>query len=344
MTFDDPWLLWLLPLATLPLWARSGAALSNGWLAFAPRDTASSAIGWVLRGAAALALAALLLALAGPHRPETTIERIGQGAEIVLVLDRSRSMDQGFAPSTRAPPRARGNGPEVLEYYMTQGRGRESKGQVARRLMAEFTRQRPDDRFAMVVFSTLPIRVLDFTRRPEAVQAAIAAGNVGRGLSETNIGRALEAALEPFEGRPYTGSRIVMLVSDGGDRLDPDTRELLAHRLRKLRVSVYWLYLRSANGPGLTPGAGDAAAADSVPEMMLHRFFQSLPTPYRAYEAADAQALQRAIDDVNRLEKLPIAYDELIPRRELAPWGHGVALLAVLLLLAARCLEIRRWA
>ena len=78
--------------------------------------------------------------------------------------------------------------------------------------------------------------------------------------------------------------------------------------------------------------------------MLLHRFFQSLPTPYRAYEAADAQALQRAIDDVNRLEKLPIAYDELIPRRELAPWGHGVALLAVLLLLSARWLEIRRWA
>jgi mxaC protein len=345
MKFDDAWLLWLLPLAALPLLARSGAALSNGWLAFAPRDSASSAIGWALRAAAALALAALVLALAGPYRPETTIERIGQGAEIVLVLDRSRSMDQGFAPNRRPPAAARGTGPEALDFYVREGRGRESKGQAARRLMAEFARQRPEDRFALVVFSTLPIRVLDFTQRPEAVQAAIAAGNVGRGLSETNIGRALEAALEPFDDRPYTGSRIVMLVSDGGDRLDPDTRELLAHRLRKLRVSIYWMYLRSANAPGLTPAAGDnIAAAESVPEMLLHRFFQSLPTPYRAYEAADAQALQRAIDDVNRLEKLPIAYDELIPRRELAPWGHGVALLAVLLLLSARWLEIRRWA
>ena len=345
MKFDDAWLLWMLPLAALPLWAASRPALSNGWLAFAPRDRASSVIGWALRAAAALALAALLLALAGPYRPETTVERVGQGAEIVLVLDRSRSMDQSFAPNRALPPGARGNGPEVLDYYMTQGRSRESKGQAARRLMAEFTRQRPDDRFALVVFSTQPIRVLDFTRSPEAVQAAITAGNVGRGLSETNIGRALDAALDPFEDRPYTGSRIVMLVSDGGDRLDPDTRELLAQRLRKLRVSVYWVYLRATNGPGLTPGASDdAAAAESVPEMLLHRFFQSLSTPYRAYEAADAQALQRAIDDVNRLEKLPIAYDELIPRRELAPWGHGVALLAVLLLLTARWLEIRRWA
>jgi hypothetical protein len=30
---------------------------------------------------------------------------------------------------------------------------------------------------------------------------------------------------------------------------------------------------------------------------------------------------KRAIDDVNRLEKLPIAYEELIPRRELAAVG-----------------------
>ncbi|HEX6720006.1 MAG TPA: vWA domain-containing protein, partial [Burkholderiaceae bacterium] len=252
---------------------------------------------------------------------------------------------QGFAPTrTARAAAARGTGPEALDYYMSQMRARESKGDAARRLMAEFARRRPDDRFALVVFSTLPMRVLEFTQRPEAVQAAIAAGNVGRGLSETNIGRALDAALDPFEDRPYTGSRIVMLVSDGGDRLDPDTREVLAHRLRKLRVSVYWLYLRSPNSPGLTPAAGvDAAAAESVPETMLHRWLQGLPTPYRAYEAADVQALQRAIDDVNRLEKLPIAHDELVPRRDLAPWGHGVALLAVLLLLAARCVEIRRW-
>jgi mxaC protein len=344
MNFDHGWLLWLLPLAALPLLAASAPVLSNGWLAFAPRDGASRVIGWALRVAAALALAALIVALAGPYRPETTVERIGQGAEIVLVLDRSRSMDQGFASNRSLPAAARGTGPEALDYYMTQVRTRESKGQAARRLLAEFARLRPDDRFALVAFSTLPIRVLDFTQRAEVVQAAIAAGNIGRGLSETDIGRALGAALDQFEDRPYTGSRIVMLVSDGGDRLDPITREQLTHRLRKLRVSIYWVYLRSTNGPGLTPGAGDApAAAESVPEMMLHSFFLSLPTPYRAYEAADAQALQRAIDDVNRLEKLPIAYAELIPRRELAPWGHGIALLAVLLLLTARCLEIRRW-
>jgi len=184
MNFDHGWLLWLLPLAALPMLAASAPALSNGWLAFAPRDGASRVIGWALRVAAALALAALIVALAGPYRPETTVERIGQGAEIVLVLDRSRSMDQGFASNRSLPAAARGTGPEALDYYMTQVRTRESKGQAARRLLAEFARQRPDDRFALVAFSTLPIRVLDFTQRAEVVQAAIAAGNIGRGQAE----------------------------------------------------------------------------------------------------------------------------------------------------------------
>jgi len=265
----------------------------------------------------------------------------------VLLLDRSRSMDQGFAGAR--PPAAstgRSNRPEVLDYYFSQspGRLREPKGKVARQLLAEFTSQRPDDRFALVVFSTLPMPVLGFTHHGEVIQAAIAAGNIGRGLSETNIGLALESALDLFTDRPYTGSRIVLLVSDGGDRIDPDLRERLSHQARKQRAAIYWIYLRSANSPGLRPGPDDAPdAIESVPEMMLNRFFESLETPYRVYEAGDTEALRQAIADVNRLENLPMVYQELVPRRDLEPWCHALALICILLLLAANALEIRRW-
>jgi mxaC protein len=346
MSFDQPWLLWLLPLALLPLLRRPGQPMANGWLALAPRDALSTWIGRALRTLAALAIAALVISVAGPHRPEYLIERIGKGAEIVLLLDRSRSMDQGFAGARAAAPiGGRANGPEVVDFYISQspGRLRDSKGKVARQLLAEFTSQRPDDRFALVVFSTLPMPVLGFTHHGEVVQAAIAAGNIGRGLSETNIGLALESALDLFTDRPYTGSRIVLLVSDGGDRIDPELRERLSHEARKQRAAIYWIYLRSANSPGLRPGPNDSPEAiESVPEMLLNRFFESLETPYRVYEASDAEALRQAIADVNRLENLPMRYQELIPRRDLEPWCHALALACVLLLLAAQALELRR--
>jgi mxaC protein len=345
MNFDDPWLLWLLPLALLPLLRRPGRPIANGWLAIAPRDALSTFAGRALRAIAALAIATLVIAIAGPHRPEYFVERIGKGAEIVLLLDRSRSMDQGFAGAR--PPAAPGGRvtPELVDYYMSQsaGRLRESKGKVARQLLAEFTSQRPDDRFALVVFSTLPMPVLGFTHHGEVVQAAIAAGNIGRGLSETNIGLALESALDLFTDRPYTGSRIVLLVSDGGDRIDPELRERLAHEARKQRAAIYWIYLRSANSPGLRPGPNDAPEAiESVPEMLLNRFFESLETPYRVYEAGNTEALRQAIADVNRLENLPMRYQELVPRRDLEPGCHALALACVLVLLLAKGLELRR--
>ncbi len=351
--FAHPWLLWLLPLAALPLFGQPGRPLANSWLLMQSRDRLSRVLGSMLRVAGVLALAALVAAMAGPYRPEVDVERVGKGAEIVLLLDRSRSMDQGFAGArARVRPGARpGTGPEAIDYYAAQSpaRLRESKGKVARELLADFAAKRPDDRFGMIVFSTLPIRVLEFTQKQPAIQAAIAAGNIGRGLSETNIGLALQAALSSFEGRLYTGSRIVMLVSDGGDQLDTFAKERIAWLARRERVGLYWIYLRSANSPGLTlaPGevpASNPGAADAIPEVALNRYFESLPTSYHAYEAGDAEALKQAIEAVNRLENLPITYHDTLPRRDMSPFALGLALGCVLLLLAAQLVEIRRWA
>ena len=345
MSFDEPAWLVLLPLALLPMFAPVRGALPNAWVALLAHDRASQLLQWALRGAAVLAVVAVIVGIAGPYRPEFEVERVGRGAEIVLVLDRSRSMDQSFGGGRNSA--IRGTGPEALDYYskLRANEGRETKGVVARRVLSEFAAKRPDDRFGMIVFSTLPLRLLEFTQKSEVIQAAISAGNIGRGLSETNIALAVEAALGYFEDRPYTGSRIVMLVSDGGDRLDPSARERIAQLAHKTRAAIYWIYIRSARSPGLLPDQAEPPEnADAVPEYFLHRYFLSLGTPYRAYEAGTPEALQQAVDDVNRLENLPITYQDTVPRRDLSNWGYAIALASVLLLLGANLLELGRWA
>ncbi len=337
------WLL-LLPLLLLPLWRDGRAERAHSWLGLLPPDRASDVLHWLLRLVGALAVAALVIGLAGVYRAEYEVERVGQGAEIVVLLDRSRSMDERFVSTA---PRGRVPAPGTAAWYaynQPDDSERVTKGQAARRMLSEFAAGRTDDRFAMAIFSTLPMRVLDFTQKPEVIQAAIAAGEIGRGLGETDIATALLHGLSFFDDRPYTGSRIILLVSDGGDHIDPGVRQVLTDRLRDQRVSLYWIYIRSARSPGLKAATDDAPGkGETVPEVFLDRFFASAGTPYRAYEAENPEALQRAIADVGRLENLPITYRDVVPRRDLSSMAYAVALAAVLLLLGSRWMEHRAW-
>lgn len=332
LAVTQPWALLLLPLALLPLLRPAERLLTYPWLRLIPRDRLGVTLGWLLRAAAVAAIGAIVLGLAGLERPAVTVERIGRGAEIVLLLDRSRSMDEPFI-SSRA------------QFDTVMGmRGLKSKRHVAREMLSRFLADRGQDLFGMVVFSTFPMRVLDFTQHQETIQAAIRASDLGRGLGETDIGAALETALSYFADRPYTGSRIIMLVSDGGAQIAPAVRERIVEQMKRYRVALYWIYIRSLHSPGLMAEAQiEDEIADTVPEHFLHKFFLSMGTAYRAYQGENPQDLTRAINDVGRLENLPIYLTETVPPRDLSGLCYAVAFPLVLLLVGAKAMELRSW-
>jgi mxaC protein len=329
VSFEHGALLWLLPLALWPwLPARDPAQARYASLTLLDFDRRSLWIGRALRLSGSVAIASLLAALAAPRLPESTQLTVGQGAEIVVLLDRSLSMDQPFGRPSNA----------VVDL------GGQSKAQVAQRLIGEFARQRSDDLFGLVLFSTLPLPVLPFTQRQEVIQAAIGATGTSRALGDTDVGLGLLAAASYFDRRDYSGSRAVVLVSDGGAQLDPPTRDEIVKVFGRNRISLYWLYIRSRFGPGLSVAdPNESAADDAVPERALHRFFRSLKTPYRAYQAEDAEALQRAIDDVGRLERAPLQLAVLRPGTDLRSAPLALALVASLVLALAGAWTIRPW-
>lgn len=69
--------------------------------------------------------------------------------------------------------------------------------------------------------------------------------------------------------------------------------------------------------------------------------FQSLGVPYKAYDAGAAEALQEAIDDINRLENRPLVYEEHLPRHDLRTICYALALVCLALLGVAKLLEVR---
>lgn len=327
--FAHPWLLLALPLALLPLWRRNATEARYPWVEMLPHDALSDGLARGLRVLGALGIAATTVALAGPYHADTRVERIAQGAEIVLLLDRSRSMDQPFA------------GDPNSNWWSTRS---ESKSKVARRLLSQFAARRAHDRIGVIVFSTLPIRIIPFTGRHELAQAAIGASDLGPGLAETDLGRGLLAALSYFQDRPYAGSRIILLVSDGGAEIEYEVGRQITQLMKRERVALCWLYLRSYGSPGLIANAKQAGGTQgTAPEHQLHEFFQSIGTPYRAYNAESPQALEQAIEDVNRLTSLPIRYSEVLPRTDRSRGAYVLALLCSVVLLAAKWLEVEQW-
>ena len=325
------WVLALLPLALLPVLRPPATAVPYSWLGLVPADRVSRWADGTVRAAGVLAVASLVLAASGLHRPAYEVERIGRGAHMVLLVDRSTSMDRPFALRKGADPAER---------------GKRSKGEVARELLSRFVAERRNDLFGMVVFSTFPIPVLRLTDHHDVVHASIAAGNVGRGLAETDIGAGLEQALQYFEGRAYTGARIVVLVSDGAGEITQIQRLRIAHLMGRLRVSLYWIYIRSARGPVIfdSTGTGGASVAiEMTPERALHEFFSLLGGSYRAYTAESPDDLERAIADVSRLQNLPVRYSETIGRLDLSAGCLWVALAALGLLVSAKSLERSSW-
>jgi mxaC protein len=323
--FDHPVVLLLLPLAW---WAwRRGAAQqwqSHPWLALVPADAWSTWLDRLLRWLAALAVAACVLALASPYRPEHVQQRVAQGAELVVVFDRSSSMDDRFR--------------RVRDAWSPADSVNESKAAVARRLLKRFARERDHDAFALVHFAENPIDFLPFTQKTELVQSAMDAAAIGRGLGNTDLGRGMLAGAALFEGRPYLGSRVLLLVSDGGAQLDEDTRQRLAAALRRQRVSLYWLYLRGSHGRPLEAASPEEAVA--IPEQSLHLFFQQAGVPYKAYATEQPEAVARAIADLGRLEQRPLIVQERLPRSELSGWALGWALGCCALLLLARTWQV----
>ena len=326
------WVLALLPLAALPLLRPLASAIPFSWIGLVTADPFSQWADRVLRAAGVLAIASLVLAAGGLHRPAYEVERIGHGAHMVLLVDRSTSMDRPFAVRKIVDAAALSK--------------RRPKGEVARELLSKFVAERRNDRFGMVVFSTFPIPVLRPTDHHEVVHASISAGDAGRGLAETNIGAGLEQALEYFEGQPYTGARIIVLVSDGAGEISQTPRLRIAHRMQRLRVSLYWIYIRSARGPVIfdSPESdGGTAVREMTPERALHEFFSQMGGAYQAYTAESPEDLERAIADVNRLQNLPVRYVETIGRRDLSAVCLAIAFSSLVLLVAAKLMERSSW-
>ncbi|WP_292530932.1 vWA domain-containing protein [Methylocystis sp.] len=319
--FDHIEALFLAPLALIPLLRSVLRETTIPSLLSAPADSLSAVARGCLKLGGVIAIGASLLGAAGPYVAGTEAERFAEGAQIVMLIDRSGSMNETLAGRT----------PSGSE---------ESKAAAAKRILKRFVEARRHDLIGVAAFSTAPMLVTPITDHIDATEAAIDA--IDRpGLDYTNIARGLAMALSMFKTSEADLSRAVLLISDGAGVIDPKQRDDLKAEFRKTNVSLYWLFLRTEGSRGISDqSAGDDESPQAAPERHLDLFFRSLGVPYRAFEVESAEATEEALKQIDRLERHPVRYVETMPRTDLSASAFALALVATALLIVAKLAEV----
>lgn len=323
MTLLHPWALVLLPLALVPFWFKSHQGQMYSWLDIMPRDRFSELAEFAIKLVTALILACIVIAIAAPQGAEQKVQKIGKGAQTVLVIDRSVSMEHPFAGDA------------------VSGRAGEVKSAAARRLITRFIDSRPDDMMGVVAFTNSALYGIKITSNRDAIHAAINAAT-SSGINQTNIGAGITKGVTLFDNIQSSGSRAIILLSDGAGKLSPRVKQKIQQQLNSKGINLYWIVLREPDDVSIfSDRVYDEGMAPAAVE--LDRFFSSLKTKYKAYEADNPAALQSAIQDIDSREKNAIQYSVTIAGRDYSHDFIVIALVLSLLILIVKNLRVHSW-
>lgn len=293
MTLLHPWVLLLLPLTLIPFWFKSHQGQIYSWLPIIPVDRLSDIANYVLKTMIAVIILSLILALASPQGASTKVLKVGKGAQTVFVIDRSVSMDHPFAGQSNS------------------GRAAEIKSAAARRLITRFIDSRPDDMMGVVGFTNSSLYGMKITTNIDAIHSAINAAT-GPAINQTNIGAGVTQAVTLFDDIQSSGSRAIILLSDGAGKLSPRVKRTITEELSGKKLNFYWIVLREPDDISIF--TKQTYPDDSVPDAIaLDKFFKSIKIKYKAFEADNPATLQSALQYIDSKEKNIIQYSVNIP-------------------------------
>ena len=319
--FVRPWLLLLL--LALPFWwwlrRRRREPIPFGDVSLAtglPSAQWRSRVPPVLRG---LALAAWIVASAGPEAGGSKVEQKREGIAIVIAIDISSSMlAEDFAPSNRL--------------------------EVAKRQAIGFVRGREADRIGLVAFAGEALTQVPITLDYDVVQQAIEGLRIGTLEDGTAIGSGLATAVNRLR-RAEGKTKVVLLLTDGENnrgRIDPRTAAATASAFG---VRVYTIGVGTEGEAPIPTGRGMGGFRYEVlpvkiDEVLLNEI--AAKTGGRYFRATDANALSRVFHQIDELERTPVTITRYARHDELTRPFMVAGLLALLLELALSATVLRR--
>ena len=247
---------------------------------------------WSARCLPALILALLVLAAAGPER-RIPLKGRAPVVDFVVVLDGSSSM-------------------KALDD------GHESRWNAARRLILRFIAGRPDDRFALVLFSGHPVTLSPLSADHTRLRTLLEHLRLDSPDDGTAIGSALMTAVRRLQDSPAR-SRAILLLTDGAQNRGRVQPLEAAQAARAQGIRIYTVTL-GGNRDSLYPlaGGGFAWLRVATDPGTLQRIAQT--TGGEAFAADDPAGLARGLSAISRLETTVLPVDPPSEGRPVARW------------------------
>ena len=281
MSLARPFLLILL---VIPIWLllrnRRGSAVPVGDAALPAAAAKRAWLPWFPPVLRALALAAWVIAAAGPHLPggPATIRR--DGIAIVIAVDVSSSMlAEDFAPVNRL--------------------------EVAKRQAAAFIRGRDADRIGLVAFAGEALTQVPVTLDYAVLEQAVMALRVGTLEDGTAIGSGLATAVNRLRRVP-SKSKVVLLLTDGVNNrgaIDPRTA---ADAAAAFGIKVYTVGVGTQGEARIPTGRGlSGFRYEMLPVEIDEELLREIAgkTGGRYFRATDTESLTRILQQIDQLER-----------------------------------------
>ena len=328
------WAALLLPLAAIVVlaWRRSPPTITVSSIEpFRPgtapggRERTVAAIPLCLHG---IGLCLLTIALMRPQEGTERIIRHAEGIDIMLALDVSGSMQAYDIPETYR------DGDEVMRAIRQDAL--ENRLNVAQKELKRFVEDQPNDRIGLIVFAKLPYVVCPPTLDHDYLLNNLQLLDAGQLPDGTGIAAPVTSATDRLKGSEAK-RRVLVLFTDGDNNVEAPISPSQAAKVAKTFDVVLYtvgigsdrsvLLLDSPFGKRLRSGVA------GFNEDLLRQMADT--TGGRYFEAQDAAAFHKVMEEINRLEKTKIEQPVYIDYREqFLPWtiaGLGCILLACVL-------------
>jgi Ca-activated chloride channel family protein len=282
----------------------------------------------------ALALTAIIIALAGPRRPDLKTRLETEAVAVMIVFDASGSMEkasfswqQGSPPISRREAAAR-----ALRLFIMGGDAPDGTHFDGR------STERGTDQIGLVIFSGWPEPLCPPLLNHSVLMTILEGYRKGSIRDEgSNIGDAIAEGVAKLH-RAKPDRKVLILISDGEVNLPPTYEE----KRKPLMPRQAAQYAANLGMPIYIIDTGGVPAADAKPDEVKNRedaqrIMQAVAemTGGRGFAANDGRELLQVCRTIDRLERQPVISPAYRRYFEMYPWfvGAGLSCIVVLMIM-----------